>query len=110
MKTFRKHLNECLKDGAFRKLYDEEKELLRLSLALQEARKNAGISQEEIAEQARLTQQQISKLENGENCNIMTYLKASQAIGFKLTLQPRRRTVLLVRTRRSKYRTESIKH
>jgi len=101
MKTFRKHLNECLKDDDFKELYHEEKELLRLSLALQEARKNAGISQNEIAQQANLTQQQVSKLENGENCNIMTYLKASQAVGFKLTLQPRR-TPPPTRPRRNK--------
>jgi HTH-type transcriptional regulator / antitoxin HipB len=92
MKTFRKHLNESLKDEKFKELYNEEKELLQLSLALHEARKKAGISQLEIAQQAHLTQQQISKLENGTNCNIMTYMKVSHAIGFKLALQPRART------------------
>jgi HTH-type transcriptional regulator/antitoxin HipB len=103
MRTFRKHLNECLKDDKFKQLYEEEKELIRLSLALQEARKNAGISQNEIAQQANLTQQQVSKLENGENCTIMTYLKASKAVGFMLSLQPRR-TVPPTRPRRNKRR------
>jgi HTH-type transcriptional regulator / antitoxin HipB len=88
MKTFRRHLRESLKDESFGELYREEKELLQLSLTLQEARKEAGISQKDIAHQAKLTQQQVSKLENGENCNIMTYLKASQAVGFRLALQP----------------------
>jgi DNA-binding XRE family transcriptional regulator len=90
MKTFRNHLNESLKNEKFSKLYDEEKELLKLSLMLQEARKNAGISQQEIARQAHLTQQQISRLESGENCNILTYLKAGNAVGLKLSLQPTR--------------------
>jgi HTH-type transcriptional regulator / antitoxin HipB len=90
MKTFRNHLNQSLKDPLFKEMYNEEKELLRLSLALNDARKKAGISQQEIAHLANLTQQQVSKLENGENCNIMTYLKASHAIGAKIIVQPRR--------------------
>jgi hypothetical protein len=32
--------------------------------------------------------EQLSKLESGENCNILTYLKASRALGYKLTIQP----------------------
>jgi HTH-type transcriptional regulator/antitoxin HipB len=90
MKTFKKHLNESLKSKEFQELYNEEKELLQLSLILQGARKKAGISQLEIAKQAHLTQQQVSKLENGDNCNILTYLKVGQAVGLKFSLQPAR--------------------
>jgi HTH-type transcriptional regulator/antitoxin HipB len=90
MKTFKSHLHQSLKDEKFKEIYNEEKELLKLSLALQDARKKAGISQQEIAHQANLTQQQVSKLENGDNCTIMTYLKASRAIGFSLTLRQHR--------------------
>jgi DNA-binding XRE family transcriptional regulator len=87
MRTLRAHLKETLKDRRLKELFEEEKELIDVSLRLQEARKRAGLSQKELAEAAHLTQQQVSKVENGVNCNIMTYLKASHAIGLHMTLR-----------------------
>jgi DNA-binding XRE family transcriptional regulator len=87
MKTFRKHLQKSLKDKKFKEVYDEEKEMLALSLALHEARKKAGLSQGEIAAKAKLTQQQVSKIEKGIDCNITTFIKVCHAAGFKLALQ-----------------------
>ena len=72
MKTFKSHLADSLKDDKFKELFVEEKELLDFSLKLQEGRKKAGLSQKALAQAARLTQQQVSKVENGSNCNIMT--------------------------------------
>jgi DNA-binding XRE family transcriptional regulator len=92
MKTFKNHLRESLRDKKFKEVYDEEKELLALSLSLHEARKKAGLSQSGIAEKAHLTQQQVSKIEKGENCNIMTYMKASHAAGFRIALQAEKQT------------------
>ena len=83
MKTFRSHLKESLKNQKFRKYFEEEKQLLQVSLQLHKAREKAGLSQKEIAEAAHVTQQQVSKVENGANCNILTYLKVSHAIGLK---------------------------
>ena len=91
MKTLKTHLAESLKDKKFKELYEEEKELLEVSLKLLEARKKAGLSQKEIAEAANLTQQQVSKVENGTNCNILTYLKVSHAIGLKLGVSRQRK-------------------
>jgi HTH-type transcriptional regulator/antitoxin HipB len=84
MKTLKSHLTDSLKNEKIKELFEEEKELLEVSLKLNEERKKAGVSQKELAEAAHLTQQQVSKVENGENCNILTYLKASRAIGLKL--------------------------
>jgi HTH-type transcriptional regulator / antitoxin HipB len=86
MKTLKAHLNESLKNAKFKEVYEEEKELLTVSLTLQKAREQVGFSQKELAEAAHLTQQQVSKIENGENCNILTYLKASRAIGLNFSL------------------------
>lgn len=86
MKTLKSHLKESLKNETFKEAFEEEKELLEFSLKLQEERKKAGLSQKDLALAAHLTQQQVSKVENGTNCNIMTYLKASRAIGFHLRL------------------------
>jgi HTH-type transcriptional regulator / antitoxin HipB len=86
MKTFKSHLKSALKNEKFKELFEEEKELLDVSLRLLEERKSVGLSQKELAEAAHLTQQQVSKVENGMNCNIMTYLKASRAIGLRLSV------------------------
>jgi HTH-type transcriptional regulator / antitoxin HipB len=91
MRTLKSHLKESLKDRNFWKFFDEEKELIQVSLQLHKARENAGLSQKEIAEAAHITQQQVSKVENGTNCNILTYLKVSHAIGMKLGVSRQRK-------------------
>ena len=87
MKTFRKHLNTKLKDREFKQLYDEEREMLELSLHLLNARKNMGLSQQELAKKAHITQQQLSRIESGMNCNLSTLLKVCHALRVKLDLR-----------------------
>ena len=94
MKTLKSHLKESLKNRKFRKYFGEEKELIQVSLQLHKARENAGLSQKEIAEAAHITQQQVSKVENGTNCNILTYLKVSHAIGLKLEVRRHRKVAV----------------
>ena len=81
MVSFDKYLHEQLKDPKFKDLYEEERELLEMAYRLNEERKRQGKSQGEVAKEAHLTQQQFSRVENGDNCNIMTYLKACHAVG-----------------------------
>jgi len=87
MRTFRKHLNKKLENSKFKKVYNEEKEILDLSLQILKMRKQNGISQQDLAERAQITQQQLSKIENGINCNIKTFLRVCQALGFRLGLK-----------------------
>ena len=86
MNFFREHLNEELKDPAFKKLYEEEKYLLELGMAIAEARELKGLSQKELAKKSQVTQQQLSKIENGINCNMLTFIKVSSALGLDLTI------------------------
>ncbi len=86
MKTFRKHLNNELKDNEFNRIYHEEKELLEISLKVVNTRKELGLSQNELAEKSHITQQQLSKIENGINCNMLTFLKVCEALGIKINL------------------------
>jgi len=86
MRTFKKHLEEKLKDREFREFYKEERQLMEMSLKIAEARKNSGLSQKELAQKARVTQQQLSKVENGLNCNLLTFLKVCQALGMTINL------------------------
>lgn len=86
MQTFAAHLEEKLQNERFRKLYEEERQLAELSLHLVVARDKSGRSQKEVAHQAKVTQQQLSKLENGISCNVTTLLKVCNALGLKLEL------------------------
>lgn len=81
MKTLKKQLNESLKNDDFKVKYNEERKLLEISLKIYEARERSGLSQLEVANKAHITQQQLSKIENGINCNMMTFLKVCNALG-----------------------------
>ena len=89
MKTFKKHLDVSLKDQEFKDIYNEERKLIELSLRIHEAREKSGLSQIEVAQMAHVTQQQLSKIENGKNCNMMTFLKVCNALGLDFNFTPR---------------------
>jgi ribosome-binding protein aMBF1 (putative translation factor) len=84
--NFRDHLKEEMKNPQFKKAFDEEKHLLELGMVITEAREKLGLSQRELAQKSHVTQQQLSKIENGFNCNLLTLLKVSTALGLDLTL------------------------
>jgi len=90
MKTFRKQLKEELKDEIFSQSFNEERELLALSMKILEERNKRGISQKDLAKKAHVTQQQLSKVENGINCNITTFLKICGALGLKIKFENKR--------------------
>ena len=84
--TFTEHFNEKVKDVHFKKMYEEEKHLLELGLLIIQAREQKGLTQRELAQKSQVTQQQLSKIENGINCNMRTFIKVSSALGLVLTL------------------------
>lgn len=86
MTSFRKHLEEKLKNPEFQILYEQELELAKISVKIHEEREKKGLSQAQLAKLANITQQQISKIENGINCNIATLLKACRALNLKLEI------------------------
>ncbi len=61
MMTFDSHLKEKLKNKRFKRMYEEEKELLDISLKILEARREQNLSQAELAKRAHITQQQLSR-------------------------------------------------
>ncbi len=90
MKTFKKHLKKELKNAKFSQLFNEERELLAISMKILEQRNKLGITQNELAKKAHITQQQLSKVENGINCNITTFLKVCGALGLKVNFEHKR--------------------
>jgi HTH-type transcriptional regulator/antitoxin HipB len=89
MKTFDSHLKEKLKNKRFKKMYEEENKLLEISLKILEARREQNLSQAELANRAHVTQQQLSRIENGMNFNIKTLLKLCDALDLSIDLKQR---------------------
>ena len=87
MKTFKGHLEGKLRHERFRRLFAEEKQLAQLSLQILQVRQHLGLSQQEVAKRAKVTQQQLSKLEHGANCNVSTFLKVCNALGVSVELE-----------------------
>lgn len=86
MSSLKKHLSENLKDEQFKNLYEQELELSRISLKIHEEREKKQLTQKQLSSIAGITQQQLSKIENGISCNISTLLKACKALNLKLEI------------------------
>ena len=84
--TFKSHLKELMKNPEFANGYEEEKCRVGLAIKLAEYRQLQKLSQTELAKRSGITQQQLSKLERGENCNISTFLKVCHTLGLEVML------------------------
>jgi len=83
---FKDHLKEEMKNPQFKKAFEEEKYLLELGMVITKTREKLGLSQTELAQKSHVTQQQLSKIENGYNCNLLTLIKVSSTLGLDITL------------------------
>jgi DNA-binding XRE family transcriptional regulator len=86
MKKIKDYLNEELKNPQFKQAFEEEKHLLELGITIAETREKLGLSQKELAHKCNVTQQQLSKIENGVNCNLLTFVKVSSTLGLTINL------------------------
>lgn len=86
MISFDKYLDENLENEEFARHYEEEKLLQDIAVKIAKIREKKGLTQSQLARQAKLTQQQVSKLESGINSNIMTLLKVCSALHVKLSV------------------------
>ena len=86
LETFDNHLDELMKNPEFAKGYEEEKRRIGLAIKIAMLRRKQNFSQTELAKLSGITQQQLSKLERGENCNIATFLKVCHSLGLEVVL------------------------
>ncbi len=83
----KKHLNKKLKNKKFKEEFLYEKKMAELAVRIQKEREKKGMSQQELAQKAHVTQQQLSSIENGANYTIKTSYKIGKALAIKdLTL------------------------
>ena len=89
------HLKEKLKDPYFKELYELEEQKLKIVKRIIEYRIKNKLSQKQLAEKVGVTQQHISKFENGEFSSIATLEKTLLFIGYTVKMQaiPLSRTV-----------------
>lgn len=76
------HLKEKLKDPYFKELYELEEQKLAIVKRIIDYRIKNKLTQGQLAKRAGITQQHISKIENGEFSNIATFEKVLLFIGF----------------------------
>ena len=87
MRRVNKHLKEKLKDPYFKELYELEEQKLNIVKHIIDYRIKNNLSQSQLAKRVGVSQQHISKIENGEFSNITTLEKILLFIGFKVKLQ-----------------------
>lgn len=92
MKSLRNHLQEELQNSDFKKAFDEELRLAQLAVQIAKSREKKGLTQAQLASRARITQQQISKVEHAgaSGFNVNTLIRVCEALGLDLTLSPRK--------------------
>ncbi|MFA4889158.1 MAG: helix-turn-helix transcriptional regulator [Candidatus Omnitrophota bacterium] len=81
------HLKEKLKDPYFRELYELEEQKLAIVKRIISYRIQHEVSQAQLAQRAGVSQQHISKIENGEFSSIATLEKVLLFIGFTVKLK-----------------------
>jgi len=81
------HLKEELKDPYFKELYELEEQKLEIVKRIIDYRIKNNLNQTQLAERAGVTQQHISKIENGEFSSVTTLEKVLLFIGYTVKIQ-----------------------
>ncbi len=79
--------DERMKDPKFKRAYDALKEEFALAAALIDARGHAKLSQEDVADRMKTSQQTVSRLEGGRaNPSVRTLQRFAKATGTRLKI------------------------
>jgi predicted transcriptional regulator len=88
MTDFNQYVKEKLKDPAIKAAYDAMEPEFTIIQTLVDARKNCGLTQQELSKRTGIAQSDISKLENGNaNPSIKTLQKLATALDKKLEIK-----------------------
>lgn len=85
--TVNEHLQEKLKDPYFKELYELEQQKYAIVQRIVEYRIKNHLTQGDLAKEAGVTQQHISKIENGEFSSMTTLERVLLKIGMTVRIQ-----------------------
>ena len=84
--NFKDYLNQQLKDPEFQEEFENETTKLESAIAVTHVRKEAGLTQRELANISKVPQSTIARIETGANTSVDTLTKIANALGKKLTI------------------------
>lgn len=88
MSSFKDFFNEQMKDPEFRAEYEALEPEFTIVQAMIDARKQSGMTQQQLSERTGIAQSDISKLENGSgNPSIKTLQRLAAGMGMRLELR-----------------------
>lgn len=93
MGTHKEYLRKQLRDKQFAETFNCEKQKLRIAYEINTARVKSGLSQQDLARMAGVTQQMVSRIETASKANMShgTVCKIAEALGMDVGLVPRAR-------------------
>ena len=107
--TVSEHLQEKLKNPYFKELYELEQQKNNIVKKILDYRIKNGLTQEQLADYVGVSQQHISKIENGEFSSVATLEKVLLTIGMtvrikvvELSTQVKRKIVRVMSSNRGK--------
>ncbi len=88
-RRFQDYLKGQLKHKTFRKAFDEEAVYADLAIQVARIREQKGLSQKQLAELLRTSQQMVSRLEDPKNksYSLKTLIKLAHALGKELRIK-----------------------
>ena len=89
VRRFQDRLKEDLKNHEFKKAFDEQEVLSSLAIQIAKIRHRKGLSQKELAERLKTTQQTVSRLEDPDNksYSLSTLIKLARAFHKELEVR-----------------------
>lgn len=84
--NFKDYLNQQLQGPQFKQEFENETTKMESAVALTHVRKEAGLTQRELATVSKVPQSTIARIETGANTSIDTLTKIANALGKKLTV------------------------
>ena len=85
--SVRDHLKEELKDPYFKELHELSQQKLEVVKKIIAHRIKHRLSQRQLAKQIGISQQHISKIENGEFSSVATLAKVLMGIGYSVRIE-----------------------
>lgn len=84
--NFKDYLNQQLQDPQFKQEFENETTKLESAIAVTHVRKEAGLTQRELANVSKVPQSTIARIETGANTSVDTLTKIANALGKRLTI------------------------